>query len=176
MMKSNWPSAARSIAAISPCSNSRLRKAQRLDAPAPLVDLDLRQIDAHYPRLGMPRGERDQVAAGRASDFQHARAGHIRYVQPEKMSDRRQMPRRRLRERMRLVRRRVVRSTHAVNRIVHLSPFCVVLVPSPSKRDGSQPSSAGANHRLPLNRNRLVKPFLCRFCVFRPISESAGVL
>ena len=93
-------------------------KAERLRALATLVDVHLRQIDAHCARARMARGERDQVAPGRTADFQHSRAGHLGCAQPEQIGDRGQVSRRRLRISMRVVGRGVVVSTHLVNRFV----------------------------------------------------------
>jgi hypothetical protein len=58
-------------------------KTQRLQAPAPLIYLYLRQVDAHDACLGMHRRKWDQVSAGGTADFEHARAGNLGHVQPE---------------------------------------------------------------------------------------------
>jgi hypothetical protein len=63
-----------------------------------VVDLNLRQIDTHHPRKGIGRGERNQIAAGRAPDLQYACAGNAWRVQSEDMRNGREMPRSRLRE------------------------------------------------------------------------------
>ena len=129
MMKSNCPSAARSMRCDIALQQLHVAKAQCLHAQASLVDLHLRQIDAHSARLRMPRGERDQVASGGTADFQHPRARHLGRVQPEQVGDRRQLARCRLRKRMRVVRRRVVVGAQPVNQVIHC--------PAPNRHAGN---------------------------------------
>ena len=80
--------------------SSTLVRPKRRDALAPFVDLHLRQIDADRSGVGMPCGERDQVAACRAPDLEYTRRRHIGDVEAEQMSNRGQMPRRGLRKRV----------------------------------------------------------------------------
>jgi len=72
-------------------------EAQGVHTRAPMVDLHLRQIDAHDTRPRMCRSKRDQVASGATADFEHPRGCDLGCFQAEQISDSGQLSRRRLR-------------------------------------------------------------------------------
>ncbi len=83
MMKSNCPSAARSIRAISPASSSTLARPKARNHQATVVDLRRRQIDADDAGVRMRGGEGDQIAPGGTADFEHAGAWYVGCLQTE---------------------------------------------------------------------------------------------
>jgi hypothetical protein len=66
----------------------------------PLIDLNLRQVDAHDLRLRMISGERDHVSSRGAADLEDTCGGYGGGFQPEEEGSGRQMPGGRLRERV----------------------------------------------------------------------------
>jgi len=85
-----------------------VREAELGDIGLPALDLNRRKIDPDEFRTGQRRRDRDQVAARRAADLEHAAPVDRRRLHPEQRTDRRQAVRMRLWEGETLVRKVIV--------------------------------------------------------------------